>query len=79
MVYIAFHWWRGWKAVDIADDLNLSSKGTIDRWIKRLSNVTFDAAICQSEPIGGVGKIVEIDESKFGKGKYNRGKRVDGQ
>jgi len=32
----------------------------------------------QSEPIGGVGKVEEIDDSKFGKRKYNRGKRVDG-
>lgn len=33
----------------------------------------------KSEKIGGVGKVVQIDESKVGKRKYHRGHRVEGQ
>ncbi|GBL74686.1 hypothetical protein AVEN_243572-1 [Araneus ventricosus] len=31
------------------------------------------------DKLGGVGVVVEIDKSKFGKRMYNRGKRVDGK
>ena len=32
-----------------------------------------------SQSIGGEGKVVQIDESKFGKPKYHRGHHVEGQ
>ena len=37
-----------------------------------------NAFLLHPEPLGGPGKVVEIDESKFGKRKYHRGKRVEG-
>jgi hypothetical protein len=37
-----------------------------------------DKYLNKREKIGGIGVIVEIDESKFGKTKYNKGHKVEG-
>lgn len=41
--------------------------------------VIFDKIVLNGAPIGGEGKIVEIDESKFGKRKHHRGHKIEGQ
>ncbi|KZS04740.1 Uncharacterized protein APZ42_032246 [Daphnia magna] len=52
--------------------------GTPIDWYNFCREVSEDVVINNSEKIGGIGFTVEIDESKFGKRKYNQGKRVGG-
>jgi len=54
-------------------EIKLSSRTSID-WASFCRQVCIDAVITQVQPIGGPGKIVEIDESLFGKMKYGKGK-----
>ncbi|GFV12339.1 hypothetical protein TNCV_1538341 [Trichonephila clavipes] len=62
-------------------------KGTIDGYVVRkeericmmFARVSMVAVLNESEPLGGERKIVEIDESMFGKMKYGRGKPVNSQ
>jgi len=54
---------------------------TITNWTNSLRElVTWDIENLDlaDAPIGGEGIIVEIDDSQFGKRKYNRGHRVEG-
>ena len=43
---------------------------------RKVCEVTF---MEESESVGGEGKVVQIDESQFGKRKYHRGHHVEGQ
>jgi len=55
-----------------------NSKQTISNFITLLRQVVSTSLDTDDTIIGGDGIVVEIDESKFGKHKYNCGHRVDG-
>jgi len=53
---------------------------TISDWLTYFREIQLEALIRHTAvKIGGVNCTVEIDESKFGKRKYNRGRQVEGQ
>ncbi|GFR04756.1 uncharacterized protein TNCT_310701 [Trichonephila clavata] len=47
-------------------------------WRRFINEIILDHVEESTKAIGGVGKIVEIDKSKFGKREYNRDHRVEG-
>ena len=59
-------------------ELKLSKK-TVTKWFMFFRESCIYSVMEQSEQIGGNGVEVEIDESKFGKRKYHRGHKVEGQ
>lgn len=72
------YWWsRELPVVQAAHEVGVSPVTAVD-WFLRFREICADHLIATSGPIGGAGHVVEIDESKFGKRKYNRGRLVDG-
>lgn len=71
-------WVKKVSLVVIADELEISPKTAVD-WASFNREVVFAFFFNNPIKLGGKDKIVEIDESKFGKRKYHRGRRVEGQ
>ena len=60
-------------------DVELSNE-TVNDWLTYLREIQLEALVRSSQnKIGGPNCTVEVDESKFGKRKYNRGRVVEGQ
>ncbi|GFX86942.1 mitotic-spindle organizing protein 2A [Trichonephila clavipes] len=59
----------------VVNDLKIN-KNTVVDWYMFCREVCMVACVNESAKLGGEGKIVEIDESLFGKMKYGKGKRV---
>lgn len=62
----------------ITEQLEFTKKYAVDG-SSFCREVLFYSFIIKKEPLGGEGKIVKIEQSKFGKRKYNRGHYVQEQ
>jgi hypothetical protein len=74
---LAYYWLCGVKATP-AQLVTGHSSITITTYFKWFSELVGSYVRETQDKIGGPGVIVEIDEAKFGKRKYNRGHRVEG-
>lgn len=63
---------------DISNNLGISTT-TATHWGSWCYNVVLNGIMETKIKLGGPGMIVEIDESKFGRRKYHRGHKVEGQ
>ena len=60
-------WWRGTPSDQIIEDLQINDRETIAHWNRKSREIAVIMCFVLSEPIGGPGSVVEIDESMFGK------------
>ena len=73
------YWWcQDLEQSQITHELGLA-RGTGVDWDSFCREVYEITMFDSSQKLGGEGKIVQIDESKFGKRKYHRGHHVEGQ
>ncbi|GFR08180.1 putative transposase-like protein [Trichonephila clavata] len=74
-----YEFFRRSSFAQIHKELGIFSQAVAD-WRNYASDVLIDYIVVNTEKLGGGGgKTVEVDESKIGKRKYNRGHFVEGQ
>ncbi|CAF1579046.1 unnamed protein product, partial [Didymodactylos carnosus] len=75
-----YYWSRGEDSIaKLMHELDIGSEHTIVDWKKFCRDVCAEYYVRNPSIIGGVGHTVEIDESCFGKRKYQRGRLLSSQ
>jgi transposase-like protein len=74
---ITYFWVYKASEIFVRHELDICRQTVVD-WYNFSRQVCTSILEINSEKLGGPGKIVEIDESKFGKRKFHKGRRVDG-
>ncbi|KYM95728.1 hypothetical protein ALC62_13634 [Cyphomyrmex costatus] len=62
----------------LMNELEMSSSSVVD-WINFCRELLQQWVLNKQKVIGGNGRIVELDEAKIGKRKYNKGRIIEGQ
>lgn len=79
VMILTYMWvWR-YNQNKVMHELKIRSEHTVTDWLNFCRKICTEIVQLQTEQIGGPNAVVEIDESKFGKRKYNRGRRVEGK
>jgi hypothetical protein len=78
VLHVTFAFSHAWPQTAVTEEIGLCSRTAVD-WYNFCREVLLTLCLEQRQKIGGPGKTVEIDESKFGKRKYHRGHHVEGQ
>jgi transposase-like protein len=76
-MHIAYLWLTNCTSETILQHTGHNTE-TVTAYKKHLRQLVIETLETDDTIIGGEGVVVQIDETKFGKRKYNRGHRVDG-
>ena len=76
-IILAYCWANHYSNQQTAHEASVSEQAVVD-WFRVFTEIVTESIYFNMEKIGGSGKVVEVDESKCGKRKYNRGRVVDG-
>ncbi|XP_061191636.1 uncharacterized protein LOC133199826 [Saccostrea echinata] len=77
ILLITYFWVYQVSELFVRHELEIACQTIVD-WYNFAREVCTCVLEKESEKIGGEGKVVEIDESKFGKRKFHKGRKVEG-